>query len=616
MSSVYVSRLCRKLLVGIYLLLPLFLPLCLAIQAQADTWDPPVNYYSAAIGTGATLKSQLTTIMSTGHILRSYGNFKEIAPIVDQDPNNLNNVLLVYNRASVQGLWSSGGVNWNREHTWPDSRQPGNASEGSTGAIADPHMLRPCNPSINSSRGNKAYGFETNTGQYGSVDSSYYFPGDADKGDMARTMFYAATRWSSEGLSLTDSNPSGNEMGDLSSLIAWNYLDTPDEFERRRNHTVYSQAYNPLYSNNRNAFVDRPEYVWSVYVNQTNDSRVTIGGATPDANGGSVRNVDLGRVFVGGAVPAAQSFTLNKAGNNGTYFEVTTVGTATSSITGRYNAFRTNQTDSKSILVGLNTNTTTAGLRSGTATIDNLDVTTLGGAGRGANDANDTFNVSLSVLDHASPSFASPSLTTSLSHNFGTIAMGSSAPTFNFDLFNLATTAGYTASMDFDSVAASGASSVLTTNLAASAGQLALAGGASQSFTAAFSTAAVGNFSATYTLSLSDENIAGALNKSLTLTLSGQIISAAFAGDYNDDGQVDAGDYVVWRKSLATGTGLANETASMGVVDDADYAAWRANFGAVEPSGIGAGTAIPEPTSVTIMLMGLCSFLCMAQRRR
>ena len=110
--------------------------------------------------------------------------------------------------------------------------------------------------------------------------------------------------------------------------------------------------------------------------------------------------------------------TLNKAGLNGTYYSVTTAGAATSSVTGRYNAFATGVTGSKSINVGLNTSTVDAGLKSGTVTIDNLDVTTAGGAGRGANDGNDVATVNLSVLSHANPSFAAGSdangLTTTL----------------------------------------------------------------------------------------------------------------------------------------------------------------------------------------------------------
>ena len=53
------------------------------------------------------------------------------------------------------------------------------------------------------------------------------------------------------------------------------------------------------------------------------------------------------------------------------------------------------------------------------------------------------------------------------------------------------------------------------------------------------------------------------------------------AGDYNDDGIVDAADYVVWRNAIDSGVSLPNETASPGIVDADDYTAWRANFGAV-----------------------------------
>ena len=52
---------------------------------------------------------------------------------------------------------------------------------------------------------------------------------------------------------------------------------------------------------------------------------------------------------------------------------------------------------------------------------------------------------------------------------------------------------------------------------------------------------------ATYTLTLSDENLSGATNKTLTLTLQGV---SRLAGDFNNDGSVDAGEYVVWQHSL------------------------------------------------------------------
>jgi hypothetical protein len=72
------------------------------------------------------------------------------------------------------------------------------------------------------------------------------------------------------------------------------------------------------------------------------------------------------------------------------------------------------------------------------------------------------------------------------------------------------------------------------------------------------------------------------------------------AGDYNDDGVVDALDYTVWRNSLASGAPLVNETASPDLVDSADYDAWKENYGA---SNLGAGSGqlanqpVPEPAA-------------------
>ena len=119
---------------------------------------------------------------------------------------------------------------------------------------------------------------------------------------------------------------------------------------------------------------------------------------------------------------------------------------------------------------------------------------------------------------------------------------------------------------------------------------------------------------------LSDENISGAQSKMLTLILSGQIVPAVLAGDYDNNGVVDAGDYAAWRKSLANGTSLDhNETVTLGSTDEQDYAAWRANFRA---SGFGSGnsltesnTSIPEPTSLVLALLALSGPL-LARRTR
>jgi hypothetical protein len=74
-------------------------------------------------------------------------------------------------------------------------------------------------------------------------------------------------------------------------------------------------------------------------------------------------------------------------------------------------------------------------------------------------------------------------------------------------------------------------------------------------------------------------------------------------GDYNNNGKVDAADYVLWRN----GGPLANEVSTLGVVNAADYTAWRARFGNTSGSGSGAiilDGAVPEPTGAAMFLLG------------
>lgn len=557
--------------------------------ALADAYDPPANYYSTATGAGATLKSQLTTIMSTGHIQRTYGDLRFSAAIEDADPNVPGNILLIYNRASVPATWDNGNT-WNREHIWPVSLQGGNdPSNSTTGHRADPHALRPANPQINSARGNSPFGLDATTGGNGSAGGGYYFPGDADKGDVARSLFYSATRWSSLGLNLVDTFPGAFQMGDLSSLVNWHFLDAPDAFERRRNHVIYSQVENPTYyTNNRNAYVDHPEFVWSVFVDQANDSRITIDAAPVAEDGSSTVNVDLGRVYVGSAVPAAQSFTLNKLDSDGTYFSVTTDGDAVSSLGGRYNAFRNGGADSRAISVGLNTSTATSGLKSGAVTIDNLDVTTGGGAGRGANDGNDTFNVSLAVLDHPVASFSFNLPVNEFTIDFGKIALGSQTSIASM-LTNLAANGApdFAANLDLDSITGDGDTEVLFTNLDSFAG---MAQGDYQTFDSFFAPTSVGQFSAIYTLNLSDEDLPGEQQQTLTLNL---LAEAVLAGDFNTDGAVDAADYVVWRDGLDT------------VYTLEDYEVWKMHFGETAGAAALAPATVPEPRSVLLLVAAL-----------
>jgi hypothetical protein len=63
------------------------------------------------------------------------------------------------------------------------------------------------------------------------------------------------------------------------------------------------------------------------------------------------------------------------------------------------------------------------------------------------------------------------------------------------------------------------------------------------------------------------------------------------SGDFNGDGNVDAADYVVWRKTDGQSSG---------------YDAWRANFGAAgSGSGLGEGSSVPEPAAWALAALAL-----------
>jgi hypothetical protein len=91
-------------------------------------------------------------------------------------------------------------------------------------------------------------------------------------------------------------------------------------------------------------------------------------------------------------------------------------------------------------------------------------------------------------------------------------------------------------------------------------------------------------------------------------------------GDYDNDGVVDAGDYVAWRKAMATpSTQLLNEVSGTtpGVVTTEDYAAWRARFGNTTGAGssLGASSAVPEPSGIALSSFALVALLGASRRK-
>jgi T5SS/PEP-CTERM-associated repeat protein len=99
-------------------------------------------------------------------------------------------------------------------------------------------------------------------------------------------------------------------------------------------------------------------------------------------------------------------------------------------------------------------------------------------------------------------------------------------------------------------------------------------------------------------------------------------LAVGLPGDYNQNGVVDAADYVVWRDNEGTTNSLPNDPLG-GTIGQAHYDQWRAHFG--NTAGVGAAsraaliqspprlgestTAVPEPTSwvlLTWVAVGWC----------
>ncbi len=171
----------------------------------------------------------------------------------------------------------SGTFQWDvlsREHTWAHSWMPTNPADSpiERDEYADQHHLFPTHQNnANAIRSNYPLG-EVVTPDYTFLESQrgtdangnyVYEPRDPHKGDAARALLYMSVRyddiegydWSFNWLNNHIVNDLGNDPQDLDLLLQWHWQDLPDQWEKDRNDYVQS------IQDNRNPFVDHPEYV-------------------------------------------------------------------------------------------------------------------------------------------------------------------------------------------------------------------------------------------------------------------------------------------------------------------------------------------------------------------
>lgn len=246
----------------------------------------PDGYYDSLNGlAGEDLKQALQNIIADQNTVRThtYTDIIDILKAADQNPENSNEVWLVYTEQSRPKLefqtGSSGVGKWNREHTYPRSLGGFNSIDDDDIATginffwitnadslrhgnSDAHALRAADASENSSRGNQHYGqYNGPAGTLGGF-----------KGDVARGVLYMEIRFN--GLSVVDGFPAvTGQMGDLQTILTWHRNDAPDDFEMNRNNVVYD------WQRNRNPFIDLPdlvEYIWGNMVGEVWDQQLSV----------------------------------------------------------------------------------------------------------------------------------------------------------------------------------------------------------------------------------------------------------------------------------------------------------------------------------------------------
>ncbi|WP_400079703.1 endonuclease [Winogradskyella sp. R77965] len=212
---------------------------------------PPTElqaYYSGVdfTKTGTELYDDLAVKTIAKHTLfLTYGERHQFLYDADEDPSNSSNVRLIYSGESRSKTEYLSGSNpnspqtFNTEHVYPRSLL------GDGTAEADLHLLRTCDISVNSLRGNDPFsdGSSTPNQAYFSTGSSF-FPGWDWRGDVARIIMYVNLRY----------NEPFTDVGTLNLFLEWNAADpvSPQEIEDNRN-TVISGV-----QGNRNPFIDNP----------------------------------------------------------------------------------------------------------------------------------------------------------------------------------------------------------------------------------------------------------------------------------------------------------------------------------------------------------------------
>jgi len=271
-----------------------------------STAQIPAGYYNSATGTGYTLKTQLKKIIDNNNdglateyqsIDKGYSYLYTTYQNSDTDLyfENNNTVLDMYSEKPLgadayeythitdkdNGTGGTAeGQYYNREHTIPQS-----VFGGSSPMKNDAHFVIPTDKYVNGLRASFPYGVvdaastttsngsklgnNLNSGYSAGYSGTVFEPIDEFKGDIARINLYFAVRYEDQvaGWSYTMFDGSADKVFNqtfLNILYQWHTQDPVSQREIDRNNAIFTEQ------NNRNPFIDHPEYVLEIWQNTLN----------------------------------------------------------------------------------------------------------------------------------------------------------------------------------------------------------------------------------------------------------------------------------------------------------------------------------------------------------
>ncbi|MDQ1806022.1 endonuclease [Chryseobacterium sp. CKR4-1] len=277
----------------------------------------PAGYYDSAVGlTGPSLKTQLKEIISTGYVQHTYNDLWDAYQSTDKDnfyemdgtvldiysenpagPDNYNYTFIVNQCGSNNG---PEGTCYNREHIVPQSLFSENLPMKS-----DIHFIRPTDYKVNGMRSNYPFGVvdvptfvSQNGSKLGSSASAGYTgivfePNNAFKGDIARMVLYFVTRYEAQLSTFSTGNILGGsafpglQSWELNQLLAWHAADPVSPEEIARNNASYA------YQNNRNPYIDHPEYVALIWGTPVIDTQAPTAATNLIANNPTSNSMSL-----------------------------------------------------------------------------------------------------------------------------------------------------------------------------------------------------------------------------------------------------------------------------------------------------------------------------------